>query len=152
MTAIPFKKKFDLILAAFDSVNYIFNKSKLQKLFDEVAYSLSENGIFTFDAVLESNSYKHQKNMPVNGKTKSFSYKQNSIYMPKSKIHKNIFRITYPDGKLYTETHRQKIYEFNTYFELAEKSGLYVVTCLKAFTFNKGKANSDRVQFIMKRI
>ncbi|MFZ1281126.1 MAG: hypothetical protein WAR59_09830, partial [Ignavibacteriaceae bacterium] len=69
----------------------------------------------------------------------------------KTKIHKNVFTITYPNGKEYSETHTQKIYSFDTFFELAEKSGLYIVNCYKAFSFTKGKATSDRVQFIMKR-
>jgi ubiquinone/menaquinone biosynthesis C-methylase UbiE len=152
MTSIPFKKKFDLIVSSFDSVNYLLSKAKLKKLFVEVCNSLSDEGVFTFDAVLESNSYKHQKNTPLKGTAKRILYRQKSIYMPKSKIHKNIFSITYPDGKSYTETHRQKVFDFETYFELAEKSGLYVVNCYKAFSLTKGKATSDRLQFIMKRI
>lgn len=71
--------------------------------------------------------------------------------MPMSKIHKNIFTIEYPDGEIFTEIHRQKIYSYDTFFEIAENSGLYVVNCYKAFSYQKGKAISDRVQFIMKR-
>ncbi len=51
----------------------------------------------------------------------------------------------------FTETHKQKIFSYNTFFDIAEKSGLYVVNCYKAFSFQKGKETSDRVQFIMKR-
>lgn len=50
------------------------------------------------------------------------------------------------------ETHKQKIFEFETYFEIAEKCNLYVADCFKTFTFQKAKPTSDRVQFIMKRI
>ena len=151
MTALPFKKKFDLILASFDSVNYLRSNKNLLQLFKEVNHSLSEKGIFTFDAALESNSYKHQKTATVKGRSKGFTYERKSIYLPKSKIHKNIFTITYPNGDVFTETHQQKIFSYNTFFDLAEKSGLYVVNCYKAFSFQKGKETSDRVQFIMKR-
>ena len=34
--------------------------------------------------------------------------------------------------------------------DLIIKSGLYVVECLDAFTFNNGNRNSERVQFILK--
>ncbi len=71
--------------------------------------------------------------------------------MPLSKIHKNIFTIICPTGEILLETHKQKIYSYDTFFEMAEKSGLYVVNCYKAFSHTKGKASSDRVQFIMKR-
>lgn len=151
MTAIPFNKKFDLILTSFDSVNYLLSKKRLLKFFKEVNNHLTEKGVLTFDAALESNSYKHQKTAATKGRTKGFNYYRKSIYLPVSKIHKNIFTVAYPDGKIFTETHKQKIYSYQTFFEMAEKSGLYVVNCYKAFSFTKGKASSDRVQFIMKR-
>lgn len=151
MIAIPFKTKFDLIFSSFDSINYLMSKQKVLQHFKQVKNILSDDGIFTFDAALESNSYKHQKTSLNKGRTKGFKFIRKSIFNPKSKIHKNIFTITYPNGKVFSETHTQKIYSFDTYFELAEKSGLYVVNCYKAFSFTKGKASSDRVQFIMKR-
>ena len=151
MTALPFKSKFDLILASFDSVNYLKTNKKLLQLFKQVNSLITEKGVFTFDAALESNSYKHQKTATVKGKSKGFTYQRKSIYLPKSRIHKNIFTITYPNGDIFIETHKQKIFSYNTFFDLAEKSGLFVVNCYKAFSFQKGKETSDRVQFIMKR-
>lgn len=151
MTAVPFSKKFDLILTSFDSVNYLLNKKQLLKFFKEANNHLTEDGVLTFDAALESNSYKHQKTATTKGKVKGFKYHRKSIYLPKSKIHKNIFIIVYPNGETFSETHKQKIYSYDTFFEMAEKSGLYVVNCYKAFSYTRGKATSDRVQFIMKR-
>jgi ubiquinone/menaquinone biosynthesis C-methylase UbiE len=151
MTAIPFNKKFDLILTSFDSVNYLLSKKLLLKFFKEVNTHLSEKGVLTFDVALESNSYKHQETATTKGRAKGFTYYRKSIFMPVSKIHKNIFTITYPSGETFSETHKQKIYSYHTFFEMAEKSGLYVVNCYKAFSYTKGKASSDRVQFIMKR-
>jgi ubiquinone/menaquinone biosynthesis C-methylase UbiE len=151
MTAIPLNKKFDLILTSFDSVNYLLSKKLLLKFFKEVKSHLSEKGVLTFDAALESNSYKHQETATTKGRAKGFTYYRKSIFMPTSKIHKNIFNITYPTGETFSETHKQKIYSYDTFFDMAEKSGLYVVNCYKAFSYTKGKASSDRVQFIMKR-
>lgn len=151
MTAIPFSKKFDLILTSFDSVNYLLSKKRLLQFFNEANNHLSENGVLTFDVALESNSYKHQKTARTKGRAKGYRYIRESVFLPASKIHKNIFRITYPNGKTFSEIHKQKIYSYETFFEMAEKSGLYVVNCYKAFSYTKGKASSDRVQFIMKR-
>lgn len=151
MIQLPFKGKYDLILAAFDSVNYLTNKRKLKSLFDEVNSLLKDEGIFTFDAALESNSYKHQKTASDKGNINGFSYTRKSIFLPNSRIHKNIFWIKKPNGEVVTETHRQKIFAYQTYFELAEKSNLYVVNCYKAFSVQRGSNKSDRVQFIMKR-
>lgn len=151
MTSLPFTQKFDLIFSAFDSVNYLLTKKDLLKHFNEVSSRLNDDGIFTFDTALENNSYKHQKTANKTGKYKKYYYKRESLFNPKTKTHKNIFTVIYPDGNNYKETHTQKIFSFNTFFELAEKSGLYVVNCYKAFSYTKGKATSDRVQFIMKR-
>lgn len=152
MTCLPFNKKFDLIISSFDSVNYLTSKNKLLALFKEVRKFLNEKGLFTFDAALESNSYKHQETASKKGKTAGYIYSRKSIFLPVSRIHKNIFTITYPDGNIFTEIHRQKIYLYETFFKMANKSGLYVVNCYKAFSMQKGKADTDRVQFIMKRI
>lgn len=151
MTSMPFNKFFDLILISFDSVNYLLSKKRLLELFKEINNHLTDDGIFTFDAALESNSYKHQKTASTKGNTNGFRYHRKSIFMPLSKIHKNIFTIEYPNGEIFSEIHKQKIYSYETFFEIAEKSGLYVVNCFKAFSYQKGKATSDRVQFIMKR-
>ncbi len=151
MLSLPLTKKFDLIISTFDSVNYLTNKKKLLGLFKEISNSLNDKGVFTFDAALESNSYKHEKTANKKGKILGYSYTRESKFLVSSKIHKNIFTIQYPDGKIVTEIHRQKIYSLETFYEMAEKSGLQVVNCYKAFTLQKGNANSDRVQFIIKR-
>jgi hypothetical protein len=151
MTRLPFKRKFDLIFTAFDSINYLTSKKQLRLLFNEMNKLLSDDGIFTFDAALESNSYKHQKTASDKGKLDGYFYARKSIYLPKSRIHKNIFRIIKPDGEIVTEIHRQKIFPYRTYFEEAEKSNLYVVNCYKAFSIQRGSEKSDRVQFILKR-
>jgi len=150
MTILPFNKKFDLIFSAFDSINYLTSKAKLQTLFRQVYSNLTDEGIFTFDAALINNSYKLQKVAETSGNFNGIKYYRKSKFYPVSRIHKNIFRI-YLSDKVITEIHTQKIFEFETYFEVAEKCNLYVADCLKAFTYRKAKATSDRVQFIMKR-
>lgn len=150
--SLPFKRKFDLIISSFDSINYLTNKKKLLKAFIEINSILQKEGIFTFDVALESNSYKHEKTSNVKGKISGIIYERQSKFFPGSRIHKNIFKIKYPDGMTFTETHRQKIYPLQTFYEIADKSNFHILECYKAFTFNKGKASSDRVQIIMKRI
>lgn len=151
MSCLPFSKNFDLIISSFDSINYLTNKNILLKSFKGISDSLTPKGIFTFDAALENNSYKHEKTANQKGKSAGFIYTRKSKFLAGSKIHKNIFTIQYPDGKIVTEIHRQKIYPLRTFYEMAEKSGLEVVNCYKAFSLKKGNADSDRVQFIMRR-
>lgn len=151
MTLIPFKTKFDLIICAFDSINYLTNKKLVSNFLIEVRETLSDDGIFLFDAALERNSIKHQKEAIKNGKQNGVIFNRQSIYLHSSRIHKNIFEIIYPDGKKVSEVHRQKIYPLEFYFEVLDKSGLYVVECFNAFTFRNCKPNDLRAQFVVKR-
>ena len=41
--------------------------------------------------------------------------------------------------------------DYYEYFDLIEQSKLYVVECFDAFTFDDAKANSKRVQFVVKK-
>lgn len=150
MTSLPFKTKYDLVLSTFDSVNYLLSKRKLLTLFTEVKRILKDYGIFTFDVSLEKNSLDFEGQYSVEGKIRGYHYKRKSLYDKDKRIHKNVFTITSKQGKVKREIHKQKIYKFETYFELIDRSGLYVLDCLDAFTFNNGSPNSERVQFILK--
>jgi ubiquinone/menaquinone biosynthesis C-methylase UbiE len=152
MTALPFNSKFDFIFSTFDSVNYLLSKNKLLTLFTEVKKNLSENGIFTFDVSLENNSLEFKRNQKTKGIAKGYRFKRTSQYNRRSRIHRNTFEIINQLGVISEEVHKQKIYKFDTYFELANEAGLVVVECLEAFTFNHGNQNSERIQFILKPI
>jgi len=149
MTLLPFKIKFDLIYSTFDSINYILSKKKLFGLFTEVKRVLKDSGIFTFDVSLEKNSLEFEKSYETEGMFNGYHFIRKSKYKRSNRIHKNIFKIVDKNGNIFHEIHKQKIYKFNTYFELINKAGLYVLECLDAFTFNNGNANSERVQFVV---
>lgn len=148
MKMIPFKYEFDLIVSAFDSVNYLVTKKDLSSLFKEIVRILSQKGLFTFDVSLEKNSYRHVKDAIRKGTYKGLKYQQETEFDPKTRIHRNLFYITYPDGNTFKEVHIQKIHSFNTYFELMNSAGLVVRECFDAFTYKDGKESSARVQFI----
>jgi SAM-dependent methyltransferase len=151
MTSLPISTKFDLIFSSFDSVNYLMSKNKLLALFKQVSFLLEDNGIFTFDVSLEKNSLEFLQDHSVEGSTGGYSFKRVSKFFKRRKVHKNIFYITDADNIVVKEVHEQKIYDFETYFDLIFKAGLYVVDCFETFTFKIGKADSDRIQFILKK-
>ena len=151
MILLPFSIKFDLIFSTFDSVNYLMSKKRLLALFKQVNYLLEDDGIFTFDASLEKNSIEFLEDHTVEGSAGSYSFKRVSKFYKSRKVHKNIFYITDADNNVVKEVHEQKIFDFETYFDLIFKAGLYVVDCFETFTFKIGSANSDRIQFILKK-
>ena len=148
MALLPFKSKFNLIVSAFDSVNYLTTKNKLSTFFKEINRIIDYGGIFTFDVSLEKNSLKHIKEPVRTGTYKGVKYRQESEYYSEKNLHRNIFYIAYPNGKTFKEIHIQKIYSFETYFDIMESAGLTVKSCYDAFTFKDGNRNSSRVQFI----
>lgn len=151
MVNLPFKNKFDFIFAAFDSINYLNNENDLISFFKEVANNMTPNGILLFDIALRNNSLKYVKQLNRKGKHRGIEYNQISEFDEDLSIHKNTLEIKLKDGNVYKEVHTQKIYEFYYYFEVLELAGLYVLECFDAFTFDDGTADSDRIQFIVKR-
>ncbi len=150
MTKLPFKNKFDLIYSTFDSINYLTSKKKLLETFKQISFAITADGIFTFDASLEKNSLIHIKQPIREGDYNGIHFKQISKYNKDSRIHKNIFFIV--DNNIsYTEVHKQKIFPFETYFEMLDLAGLYVQECYNTFTRKAGGPHSERVQFIAKR-
>lgn len=148
---LPFKNKFDFIFTTFDSINYLTKKSMLLSLLKEVNSILRVDGIFTFDASLENNSLRYFKHLNRKGKHDGIKYKQTSKYDKKDRIHYNYFEITLADGRKVEEIHKQKIYYFEEYFDIIEKSEFYVYRCYEAFTFENAKPESERAQFILKK-
>ncbi len=151
MLSLSFKTKFDLIFSTFDSINYLKTQKALLTLFNEINNILDAEGIFTFDASLERNSKKHVEIPVRRGTYEGIKYVQRTEYNTKNRIHKNIFRMRLKDGKIYKEVHEQKIYPFETYFKLLEKSKMRVVECYDAFTFDNANSNMERVQFLVRK-
>lgn len=151
MIRLPFKGKFDLVISAFDSINYLIVPKEIILLFDEVSRILTNNGIFTFDVSLESNSFKHIRDANRKSSFNGIKYLQKSSYNPKTRIHKNYFLITRNNGQIFEEMHIQKIYPLKTYFKLLDKANLQVLECYDAFTCKSASEKSSRVQFLVRK-
>jgi predicted TPR repeat methyltransferase len=152
MSLLPFKKKFDFVFSAFDSVNYILKKKLLLNLFYEVKHLLEDNGILTFDVSLEENSLNFIVSKTTEGHHNGNQYRMISKYNSLRRIHSNNFYIWNDAGKKYKEMHKEKIYHIDTYFKLAEKIGLQIVACYDCFDFKDVTPKSKRAQFVMRKI
>ncbi len=151
MTDIPLKNKFDFVYSTFDSVNYLLTKEKFLKMLSAVNDILVTDGIYTFDVGLEKNSLRYQKYLNRKGRFQEITFRQKSRFDPKLRLHYNYFDITLADGTMVEEIHKQKIYEFEDYFNFIDESGLYVHKCLESFTWKDANKNSERAQFILKK-
>ncbi len=151
MTSLPFKTKFDFIFSAFDSINYISNRKKLFKFFIDINNLLNDGCIFTFDASMESNSLNYTVPKNTSYRFNDYSFRKVSRYKKLKKTHYNLFVIDHISGTEYKELHKQKIYNFETYFKLAEKAGLKMQAYYNYFTFEQAGPESERVQFVMRK-
>ena len=152
MSELPLKEKFDFVFSAFDSVNYILKQKSLLKLFKEVYLILADDGIFTFDVSLENNSLKFLIGNTTEDYYNGFYFARTNKYNKGNKIHYNSFIISHDSGSKDKEVHKQKIYDIQTYFKLAEEAGLITEACYECFTFNDVKPQSERAQFVMKKV
>ena len=152
MSELPLKEKFDFVFSAFDSVNYILKQKTLSRLFKEVYRILADDGIFSFDASLESNSIKFLIAKTTEDYYNGFSFTRTNRYNKRFRIHYNSFIITHNSGSKVKEIHKQKIYDIKTYFKLAEDAGLHTEACYNCFTFNDVNPDSERAQFVMRKI
>lgn len=151
MIYLPFKNIFDFIFSTFDSMNYLQKKEDYFQLLNSVSNCISSNGIFTFDVGLENNSIKHEKHLNRTGKTEGISYSQKSFYDRNSRIHYNQFQIRLADGTRVEEIHKQKIFRFEDYFDIIDKTDFYVSACYNTFSFDNANEKSGRIQFILKK-
>lgn len=151
MAQLPVKGKFDVIFSAFDSINYLLDEEDVRSVFKQVYNLLEEEGIFTFDASLESNSINNVQHLNRKGKTSNIKYSQKSEYKSEERIHYNEFEIKLDNGKIVHEIHRQKIYPLQFYFDELPKAGFFVMESLDSFSFEDVNEKSERVQFVVKK-
>lgn len=151
MAELPFKKEFDFIYSAFDSINYLYKDEKLNDFFSTIGRNLTENGCFVFDVSLKNNSIQNVKKLNRKGKYRGLEYTQISEFDEETQLHKNTVLMKNKDDQIFKEIHLQKIYDFYYYFEILENKDIYVYDCFEAFTFEEGTPESERIQFIVKR-
>jgi Methyltransferase domain len=151
MSSLPFRKYFDFVYSAFDSVNYLLTKERFVNMLNSVSYCLNKEGIFTFDVSLEKNSLRYQRYLNRKGIYNKVKYIQKSRYNEKTRIHTNQFDITLKDGTSVREIHKQKIFSFEDYFRFIDDTDLYVHKCFVAFSRKDADEETERAQFILKK-
>ncbi|MBU1096367.1 MAG: hypothetical protein CVV23_14920 [Ignavibacteriae bacterium HGW-Ignavibacteriae-2] len=151
MKMLPFRSNFNTVFCTFDSVNYLMSKEELLQFFTAVENILDPGGIFTFDASLELNSINNVKYLNRHGKYNGIKYRQVSDFDSNEMIHTNTFFLELPEGNTISEIHRQKVFEFENYFEVIDDTNMYVSNCFDFFTFDNADRKSERVQFVLRK-
>jgi len=148
MTNFSFNNKFDLIVSFFDSLNYLTDIDQLQNCFESAAASLTSDGLFIFDM----NSIGRIKTI----EEKSFVIEGDNydcFWEDIVKEKENLWQVKLkicPDNEelpCFEESHNERGYKIKTILRLLKNSGFKSIDVYNAFSFAKGRNNSDRLYF-----
>jgi len=152
MTNFNLFKKFDCILSACDSINYIIEKRDLINTFKRVREHLKEDGIFIFDI----SSYYKLKN--IIGNNIFVEDREDVFYTWLNNFRENenivefylTFFIKDKNGlyKRFDEEHVQKAYTIEEIVDFLEKAGFSKINYFDFFTLDPPKDTSERINFV----
>lgn len=136
------RKKYNVIVCTFDSINYITNKKDLESVFKQVLVHLGPNGIFIFDF------------NTVNKNIMSKFTKGNITYFNeiKDKLWSIILEIK-AEGKTYREIHQERLYSLGDMRLALRKNKFKIVNTYSSFNKKIGAADKyDRIFIVAEKI
>lgn len=144
---------YDAIIILLDSINYILEKDKLEKLFKNSYKNLKEDGILIFDL----NSPYKMNNIFGN---EVYVYENEQVYyvwqnfLEDDIVEMNIDFFIKKDNfyERIIEDQRQKIYEINEIIEILKKACFTEIKLCDEDTFGKIKGDSLRILFEAKKV
>jgi len=154
MTKFRINKKYDLVISACDSINYILQEELILEAFKNAYDHLEEEGLFVFDI----NSY--YKLTVVLGNNVFIEDRDDIFYTWDNHLDTDTnivdFYLTFfvKNESLYNrfdEHHREKAYKYERIMELLHTSGFSDVKAYQGFSFDGVKANTERINFVAKK-
>lgn len=152
MRDFTINKKFDIILATCDSINYIIESRDLLDTFKNVYRHLDDNGIFIFDI----NSYHKLKNIIGNNTfvedQEDLFYVWQNYYDEKKNLGEFYLTFFYKeeDNKFnrFEEVHMERAYKVIEIENLLKEAGFKNIEYYEAFTFKSVDEETERINFI----
>ena len=155
MTEFKMDRKYQAIIAACDSVNYILSEYSLKETFRRVYDHLEEGGLFIFDInseyklreVLGNNIFLEDRDEIFYTWENKFVEKTNICEFYLTFFHSN-------DGDNYQrfdEVHRERAYSTDTVKNLLMDVGFVEIENYEAFGFEDVKEDSERINFVAKK-
>lgn len=144
------QNKFDTIISACDSINYITSLKDLEKVFKNVFDHLEEGGLFVFDI----NSYFKLKNIIGENifveDTEDIFYVWDNEFIEEEQICNFYLTFFVKENGLYKrfdEFHRERAYKNEEITSLLKKVGFNEINAFDEFTFYDAREESERVFF-----
>ena len=154
---ITLKQQYDVVLALFDSVNYIREEADMLRLFKNVAGVMHQDSVFIFDFTTPQHSEVVAEKLNDEGiTTDNYRFERRSFYIPSEKTHVNEFDVEKLDDSreniLYRdrEVHRQRIYTFAEMKPLIARSGLEIEAAYEDFDLVDASDESERITMVLR--
>ncbi len=152
MTSFHMKRKFDVIVCLYDTINYLTKIEAWRQLFVHVYEALNVKGLFVFDICTEKNSLKYFSNYSEHYEGRTYEYIRHSSYERRKRIHNNDFIISFDHKPInFVEKHRQKIFFVKEVLQFIESTNFHLLGYFDGFTFNVGSEDSLRVHFVLQK-
>jgi SAM-dependent methyltransferase len=141
---------FDLIVLAYDGVNYLVEQDDVTGLLEGVALRLDHAGIFLFDQSTPANSINNIAYFDDRWESDGASYVRRSHYDVDSRLHTTQFDVRI-GGKRTHEVHFQRAYGLAEMELMLKLSSFRVDGCFDAFSLAPATDQSERIQWVLSK-
>lgn len=147
---IDIEGPFDIVLLAYDGINYLLEPDQITTLLRSVAKLLRPSGLFLFDQSTPSNSINNLAYFNDEWDTPGAAYSRASEYDAVQQLHVTRFDVRIGDQQG-TEIHYQRAYGLQEMELILKLSSLRVECCFDAFSVVPATADSERVQWVLSK-
>jgi len=149
------KDSLDLVVALYDSLNYIIDPVGLQCCFEGVSHALRPGGLMIFDMNTERALRIGLFTQNNKNSTEPLEYRWKSHWDHERKLCKvdMKFRWRGPGEQVeFTETHYERAYEEDEVREMLARAGMETLHIFDAYTFHEPGVFSNRVYYVARAL
>ena len=149
------RESLDLVVALYDSLNYIVDPDGLQRCFEGVSRGLRAGGLMIFDLNTERAlriGLFTQNNV---NSTEPLEYRWKSHWDDERRLCRveMKFRWRGPGEKVeFSETHYERAYDDDEIREMLARAGMETLRVFEAYTFHEPGAFSNRVYYVARAL
>ena len=145
---IPRDNKYQLVYSVFDSLNYLLELEKLEKVFDSVYEIIDKSGVFIFDLNTEERLASIKPGTITFQEDDFLCYWQDIVEPDESIWKVNLLIQKRNDSGYYEETHVEKGYDPYKIVESLKSAGFESVFFYRANYLIEGRPSDNRVYFL----
>ena len=155
MTELSVHRQVDAVLSACDGVNYLTEPGEAELFFQSAAHCVKAGGLLLFDV---SSAYKLERvlgNETFTEVTDDYAYIWENAFDAETRLCEMDLTFFVRDGAAYrrfSEQHVQRAHEADALIEAMQRAGFDVIGVWDAFSRNPARPESERIQFLAKKI